>query len=70
MGMQRWAGDPELPTAGVVIAPARLPLTSLLRLDQRFHCVYEDKVALVFVAGEAGRQASPPAAAQKTSHLP
>lgn len=55
-GGPEWAEDPELETAGVVIAPEGAALTQLLRLDGQFQMVYEDKVAAVFVArkSEAG----------------
>jgi hypothetical protein len=43
-----WANDPDLTSAGLVIAPLKAPLTQVLRLDPRFHLVYEDKVTVVF----------------------
>jgi hypothetical protein len=49
-GQPEWASDPELTTAGVVIAQRNFALTQLLRLDRRFQLVYEDEVAAVFVA--------------------
>jgi hypothetical protein len=51
-----WASDPDLRSAGVVIAPADAPLTQLLRTDPHFEQVYEDKVAAVFLAHDGGRQ--------------
>lgn len=45
-----WASDPDLSSAGVVIAPAEQPLTQLLRTDPRFQLAYSDKIAAVFVA--------------------
>jgi hypothetical protein len=49
-GLPGWESDAELAKAGVVIASAKSPLTSLLRLDQRFRLVHEDPVGVVFVA--------------------
>lgn len=49
-GKRDWSSDPELTSAGLVIANIEYPLTSLLRLDPRFKIVYEDKVAVVFAA--------------------
>ena len=49
-GSAKWASDPALESAGVVIAPDGAALTQLLRTDQRFELKYEDKVAAVFVA--------------------
>jgi hypothetical protein len=49
-GAANWASDPDLRTAGVVIAPDQAALTQLLRTDARFELAYEDKVAAVFVA--------------------
>lgn len=48
-GEPGWSDDPELETAGVVIAPVDAALTQLLRMDGHFRLVYEDKVAAVFV---------------------
>jgi hypothetical protein len=48
-GSPKWASDPELQSAGVVIAPDGAALTQLLRTDARFELAYEDKVAAVFV---------------------
>jgi hypothetical protein len=45
-----WASDAQLTSAGVVIGPVKAPLTQLLRMDPRFHLVYEDKLAAVFIA--------------------
>jgi hypothetical protein len=52
-GQPGWDSDPELASAGVVIAGARAPLTSLLRRDDRFRLVYEDPTAVVFLARSA-----------------
>jgi hypothetical protein len=49
-GSHHWASDPELAAARVVIAEKDFPLTQLLRLDSRFEIVYEDEVAVVFIA--------------------
>ena len=40
----------ELGAARLVVANLNNPLTSLLRLNSRFELVYEDKVAVIFVA--------------------
>jgi hypothetical protein len=45
-----WASDPDLVSAGLVIGPAKAPLTQLLRMDPRFDLAFEDDVAVVFVA--------------------
>jgi hypothetical protein len=51
-GKASWRTDPELGAANIVIGPRDLPLSSLLRLDQRFTLAYEDRdgPAVVFVA--------------------
>jgi hypothetical protein len=49
-GEPDWASDPQLNRAGLVILPVKAPLVQLLRFDQRFRLVFEDKVAAVFVA--------------------
>jgi hypothetical protein len=49
-GMRDWATDPELSQAKIVIGSVNFPLTSLLRFDPRFRLVYEDRLAVVFVA--------------------
>jgi hypothetical protein len=49
-GEPGWDDDPELASAGVIIAEAGTPLTSLLRRDPRFCLVHEDPTAVVFVA--------------------
>ena len=51
-GGTKWGSDPDLRSAGVVIAPDGAALTQLLRTDPRFELTYEDKVAAVFVARE------------------
>jgi hypothetical protein len=60
-GPDGWDSDPELNEARLVIAQTRTPLTSHLRLDSRFEVVYNDRVAVVFVAREG---ASTPAASK------
>jgi len=54
-GGAKWASDPDLRSAGVVIAPDGAALTQLLRTDPRFDLAYEDKVAAVFVARKGAR---------------
>ncbi|KPK04366.1 MAG: hypothetical protein AMS20_08635 [Gemmatimonas sp. SG8_28] len=49
-GAPEWRSDPELGGAGLVVASVDVPLTSLLRGDARFEAIYEDDVAVVFVA--------------------
>ncbi len=49
-GAPDWASDPDLRSAKLVIGPVNAPLTQLLRLDQNFALVFEDKVAAVFIA--------------------
>jgi hypothetical protein len=49
-GVGRWADDPDLVAARLVIAQVDKPLTSLLMRDDRFEEVYRDAVAAVFVA--------------------
>ncbi len=44
-----WRDDPELASAGLVIGARSLPLTALLRRDDRFELKYEDALAVVFV---------------------
>ena len=45
-----WSSDPDLKSAGIVIAPVKTALAQLLRMDSRFTLAYEDKVAVVFIA--------------------
>ena len=49
-GETDWASDIELAAAHIVIAEKNYPLTQLLRLDSDFEIVYEDEVAVVFIA--------------------
>ena len=65
-GSAKWASDPALLSAGVVIAPDDAALTQLLRTDTRFELAYEDKVAAVFVARKEGRNEQPSVAALGT----
>ena len=57
-GAPDWASDPDLKSAGVVIAPVDVPLSQLLRMDSRFSVAYEDKIAVVFVARATQKPAS------------
>jgi hypothetical protein len=54
-GSPQWASDPDLRSAGVVVAPENAALTQLLRADPHFALVYEDKVAAVFLAHDGAR---------------
>jgi hypothetical protein len=49
-GEKDWASDPNLKAASIVIGPTDAALTQLLRTDQHYQLVYEDKLATVFVA--------------------
>lgn len=44
-----WQEDPELSSAGFVVAARKLPLTIALSSDPRFRLAYEDEVAAVYV---------------------
>jgi len=59
-GNEQWQEDPELAEADLVILPRDLPLSSLLRLDDRFQTVYEDSVAVVFSRNAVAGSADPP----------
>lgn len=48
-GEEGWQSDPELSAARLLVLPRGEALTLLVRLDTRFHVVYEDRVAVVFV---------------------
>lgn len=48
-GQPGWQDDANLKSARLVIAPVKDALTQLLRLDQEWKLVYEDKQAAVFV---------------------
>ncbi len=45
-----WNTDPQLTSAGVILLPVTAPLASVLQMDPHFHLVYQDKLAMVFVA--------------------
>jgi len=49
MAAPDWSTDPQLRAANIVIANRKLPLTSVLQLDQQFEIVYQDDVSVVFV---------------------
>jgi hypothetical protein len=49
-GVSGWRDDPDLSTAGVVVANLQQPLATLLQHDDHFEVVYEDELARVFVA--------------------
>ncbi len=49
-GAPDWKTDPQLISSRLVIAPVAAPLTQLLRADSRFELVFEDQVAVVFIA--------------------
>jgi hypothetical protein len=49
-GAPDWASDPQLKAAGLVLGPAKAPLTQLLRTDPHYKLVYEDKLAAIFIA--------------------
>jgi hypothetical protein len=49
-GKPNWREASELRDARLIIAEKYAPLTQLLRLDQRFKLVYEDEIAVIFIA--------------------
>jgi hypothetical protein len=49
-GVKGWESDPELMEARLVIGDVNHTLTNVLRTNSRFKSVYEDDVAVVFVA--------------------
>jgi hypothetical protein len=53
-GLKGWESDPELMNARLVIGGINDALTSLMRTDARFKLVYEDAIAVVFVASTDG----------------
>ena len=53
-----WATDPDLKSAGVVIAPVDTALAQLLHMDSRFELAYQDKIADVFVARSQPQKSS------------
>lgn len=48
-GAPDWSSNPQLASAGVIVAPRSAALSQLLRTDARFRRVYEDKLAAVFI---------------------
>jgi hypothetical protein len=48
-GLLDWSADPDLNAAQVVLLNRQTPLSKLLARDIRFHLVYEDAIAVVFV---------------------
>ena len=50
LGKNGWESDPELAKSRLVISHPKQVLAALLRADERFRLVYEDKTALVFIA--------------------
>jgi len=55
---QDWASDTALTGARVVIGPVQAPLTQVLRLDNRYKLVYEDKLSAVFIKNRGRRGGS------------
>ena len=53
-GLRGWESDPELMKARLVIGGVNYALTNLMRTDSRFKLVYEDAIAVVFVASTDG----------------
>jgi hypothetical protein len=51
-GEAGWRNQPELQKANLVVCDHVWPLTELLRNDPKFHVVYEDRVSVLFQAGE------------------
>lgn len=49
-GGKGWETDPDLLRAKVIIAKSDKQLTNLLRANAKYRVVYEDKVAVVFIA--------------------
>jgi hypothetical protein len=49
-GEKDWAADADLKVASIVIGPTDAALTQLLRTDQHYQLVYEDKMATVFAS--------------------
>jgi hypothetical protein len=49
-GSPDWASDPDLSSAGIVIAPIKTPLAQLLKTDSRFGLAFHDDVADVFIS--------------------
>src|SRR5579883_293499 len=55
-----WRDDPDLESAGVVLADVQSPLGCVLGLDERFQLVYEDAIVRVFVRKRPEARASCP----------
>ena len=53
-GLRGWESDPDLIKAQLVIGGTDQALTSLMRTDSRFKLVYEDAIAVVFIASTGG----------------
>ena len=53
-GLRGWESDPDLIKAQLVIGGTDQALTSLMRTDSRFKLVYEDTIAVVFIASTGG----------------
>jgi hypothetical protein len=51
-GQPGWDANPELRSAGLIVADHVRPLTWLLRRDSRYRIVYEDRTAVVFVPAD------------------
>lgn len=51
-----WQDNPYLHNSNLVIAPRETSLTEMLRVRPGFHVVYEDKIAVVFVADAQSSQ--------------
>ena len=49
-GREGWQVDPELARARLVVVRRAGALAQLVRLDDRFHLIYEDSVAVVFTS--------------------
>ena len=48
-GEPNWASDPQLLSAGLIVAPVNTPLTQLLRLNPAFKLTHEDQQTALFV---------------------
>jgi hypothetical protein len=59
-GHEGWERDPELGAARLVIGGSKTPLALLLRREPRFELVYEDQLAVVFVARPSSNQGFEP----------
>jgi hypothetical protein len=59
-GDRKWASDPELIEARLVLASRDMALASILRLDPRFDLVFEDEIAAIFLRQPQEDKASVP----------